>query len=214
MRRYELVAFDLDGVLVDTISSWVWVHNHYGTNNDKSLKAYERGEFDDWEFMRRDIALWTNVKGEVHIDEIEAILKTVPIMPGAKELVERLKAEGTRTAIVSGGLDILARRVAMEVGIEAYLANGLETDENGTLTGEGILRVELVDKGSPMLRLLAEMGVDPKRCAALGNSYIDIPMFEETTFGIAFDPHDERVERAADVVIKEKDLTLAIPHLV
>ena len=32
----SFVVFDLDGVLADTISSWVWIHEHFGVNNDVS----------------------------------------------------------------------------------------------------------------------------------------------------------------------------------
>jgi len=54
----RLVVFDMDGVLADVESSWVYVHRHFGVNNDHSLFAYLRGEIDDLEFIRRDINLW------------------------------------------------------------------------------------------------------------------------------------------------------------
>jgi len=212
--KFDLVAFDLDGVLVDTISSWVWVHRHFGLDNDAALARYEAGEIDDWEFMRHDIALWTSRQKGFCLSDLTRILDTVPIMPGAEELVRRLRKAGTKTAIVSGGLEPLAARVARTVGIDRCLANGLEADEDGRLLGDGILKVALNDKATPLLELLEEMGIAPERCAAVGNSYIDIPMFEVTGFGVAFDPHDERVRQAADVVIEEKDLTHAIQYLV
>ena len=62
--NYKFVAFDLDGVLVDTFSSWVWMHEYFGVNNDHSLFAYQRGEIDYLEFMRRDIQLWLEKKKE------------------------------------------------------------------------------------------------------------------------------------------------------
>ena len=64
---YKFVAFDLDGVLVDTFSSWVWMHKHFNVNNDHSLYAYQRGEIDYGEFMRRDIALWLENKKDMTI---------------------------------------------------------------------------------------------------------------------------------------------------
>lgn len=60
--KFKFVAFDLDGVLVDTFSSWVWMHKHFDVNNDHSLYAYQRGEIDYLEFMRRDIQLWLEKK--------------------------------------------------------------------------------------------------------------------------------------------------------
>ena len=46
MDRIRLVVFDMDGVLVDAYSSWVLVHQHYGTQNEDSLRAFLQGEID------------------------------------------------------------------------------------------------------------------------------------------------------------------------
>jgi len=99
-RQVRLAVFDMDGVLVDTESSWVLVHEHFGTNNDDSLRAFLRGEIDDLEFIARDVALWRRVRGEVRWDEVRDVLDSAPLVPGAVETLRRLRAEGVRTAIV------------------------------------------------------------------------------------------------------------------
>jgi len=211
--RFDLVAFDLDGVLVDTPSSWVSVHEHFGVNNDHSYQAYKRGEIDDNEFMRRDIALWHSVNAHVTLADIAEVLDAVPLMPGAVELVRELKALDVRTAIISGGLLPLAERVARQTGIEVVRANGLETDGDGYLIGQGILGVPLHDKGTPLRQVIADAGVDPQRVASIGNSYIDVGMFDESGLGIAFYPIDDQVREGADVVIEDKDLMKVLAHL-
>lgn len=211
--KFELVAFDLDGVLLDTISTWVWVHDHFGVNNDASLIAYLAGEIDDMEFMRRDIALWHRKKKDMHISDIERILADVPLMYGAEETMEFLKENLVKTAIVSGGIDIAANRVAERLGIDYVRANGLKTTHEGYLTGDGVLNVELCAKGKPLLCLLEELGVDRERCASVGNSAIDIPMFEVCRLGIAFNPSDDDVTNKADVVVHERDLRKILPYL-
>jgi len=209
----SLIVFDLDGVLVDVESSWVWVHEHFGKNNDTAYEEYKRGGIDDQEFMRRDIALWRLEKERLHIDEIREILNRVPLMPGLEETFEVIKKHGIRTAIVSGGLHLLAERVAGLVGIEMILANDLETDGVGYLTGEGILGVALNDKRTPFMRVMDEMKVPKERIMAVGNSYIDAPMLEEAGLGIAFNPMDKVVKEAADIVVRENDLTQILPYL-
>ncbi|RLF49941.1 MAG: haloacid dehalogenase [Thermoplasmata archaeon] len=208
------VAFDLDGVIVDTISSWVWVHDHFGVNNDASLEAYRRGEIDDREFMRRDIALWLEKMPDITIDYIKNVLKDIPIINGARETVSALKDKGIRTAIISGGLDIVARRVAKDLGIDYVLSNGLEVEPDGRLTGEGILRVELNKKGDALKRLLSVLDVDPRRVAAVGNCDIDIPMFELCGLSIAFNPEDYETEKAADFVVRSNDLRAILPYII
>ncbi len=209
----SFVVFDLDGVLVDTVSSWVWIHEHFGLNNDKSYYAYMNDEIDDHEFMRRDIALWLGKRNKMHIQEIEQILEGVPIMHGFYETMKCLRFLGIQTAIVSAGLENLALRVAKLGRIDHVLANALEIDEDGYLTGEGLLRVGLKGKGKAMTELLEEAGIEPKSVAAVGNGDIDIPMFKVSSLGIAFDPLDEQIREDADVVIINKDLTEILPYI-
>jgi phosphoserine phosphatase len=206
------VFFDMDGTLTDRISSWEWVHRHFGIDNRDSWEAFLRGDIDDLEFMRRDIARW-KARGPVPIEVIRRALDDIPLVAGARELVGALHARGTRTVIVTGGLDLLAERVCREVGIRDHVGNGLCHDEHGMLLDDGILRVPVNDKGQPVRRLLDELRVPPERAAAIGNSSQDVAMFRATGLGVAFDPLDEAVRREADVVIEEKDLRLAIPHL-
>ena len=89
----------------------------------------------------------------------------------------------------------------------------MPTGEDGRLTGQGILRCELVSKDIPLKNILEELDIAPEQCAAVGNSDIDIPMFEPCGLGIAFNSHCKRTNREADVSIHEKDLTLILPHL-
>ncbi len=210
---YRLVVFDMDGVLVDVESSWVYVHHHYGTNHDGGMEAYNRGEIDDHEFMHRDIEIWKSKKNPIHYTDIERIVATIPIMKGARETIKTLRENGVEVAIVSAGLMPLAKRLGKELGIEHLYANDLATDEEGYLIGKGVLGVELKNKGEPIDVLARKLGVERKSIAAVGNSYIDIPMFEKSGLGIAFNPSDEKIKQAAEVVIEKKDLREIIPHV-
>lgn len=211
---FKAVFFDMDGTLTDRISSWEWVHRHFGVDNRGSWEAFLRGEIDDAEFMRRDIALWKAAHPEkVHLERIRGALGEIPLVPGARELVDALHADGARTIIVTGGLDLLAERVCREVGIHEHVGNGLCADEHGYLLDEGILRVPVNDKGQPVRHLLQRLGLRPEETAAIGNSGQDVAMFQACGFGVAFDPIDDVVRKHADVVIEEKDLRRAIPHL-
>jgi phosphoserine phosphatase len=211
--KYKLVVFDFDGVIADTISSWVWVHDHFGVNNDASLELYLSDHIDDLEFMRRDIALWQNKKPNISIKDIEKILIDVPLMEGTQETINKLHENEIQTAIISGGLDIMVHRVAADLGIDYVLANGLDSNEDGTLTGEGILRVELKNKAGPMQKLLEHFNVKPSETAAVGNGHIDVPMFRYAGLKIAFNPDDEIVKNNADIIIEEKDLREILKYI-
>ncbi|MGC9553865.1 MAG: HAD family hydrolase [Thermoplasmatota archaeon] len=206
MPRYDLVALDMDGVLVDMRSSWRYIHTCFATDNRDTVQAYLRGDIGSREFMERDIALWRRAN-RCRAD-LEKAFDRVAIMPGARECIQALHEQGVATAIVSGGLDILARRIAAQTGIRHVLANGI----HGELEGS-IVRVPIEDKGTALRDLATKLGVPKERMAAVGNSRYDISMFEASGLGIAFNPCDQQVVEAADVVIKEKDLTRLLDYL-
>ncbi|MFO8110815.1 MAG: HAD family phosphatase [Thermoplasmata archaeon] len=206
--RFKLVVFDMDGVLVDINSSWSWIHQHFGVNNDESLKSYIQGDIDDKEFMRRDIALWLEKKPSLSKRDIEEVLKKVPIMKGCKECLETLRNQDYITAVVSGGIRALVKKVGVDY-FDWIMVNDIEEG----LTGEGVLEVPLNDKGKVFRSVLRKAGVSKEYTAAVGNSFIDVPMLKEAGFGIAFNPDDEEVCQAADVVVDEKDLRLILEYL-
>jgi phosphoserine phosphatase len=207
------VVFDMDGVLADVESSWVYVHRHFGVNNDHSLYAYLRGEIDDLEFIRRDIGLWKAKDPAVTSDKIRQVLKGVPIMPGAMEAVRGLRDIGVKTAIVSAGIDLLSERIAGELGIDRQVANGLMADRQGRLSGEGKLRVRLMDKGDAVVEVMKDFGVPRGEVVAVGNSKYDVSMFTKAGRGIAFLPADETVRDSADDVVDKKDLAQILRYV-
>ncbi len=207
---WNLVVFDMDGVLVDTHSSWRWVHDKFRVDNDKSLEAYMEGEITDLEFIRRDIELWRSIDPEISKEDITDILKDAPKMNGFNRSIPYI-GENFNTAIISGGLKPLAEHVGGK-HFDRIMANDIEERED-KLTGEGVLEVKLRDKGEAFERLLSDFGVDEDECVAIGNSHVDTPMIRKSGLGIAFNPADEEVIESADVIIEEKDLSLLLDHI-
>ncbi len=202
----RLVAFDMDGTLVDVSSSWAAVHAHFGVRNDEGLRRFLANEIDDGEFIQSDLALWHRHAPDLSLEALEAILDRIPLMPGADRLVSGLRARGIRTAIVSGGIDLLAHRVARELGIDLALANGFHVTDDGRLTGDGVVRVPIHGKEEVLATLQEQLGIDPSDTASVGNSEIDLGLFRRSRVGIAFLPEDEAVRRGATHVVTERDL--------
>jgi len=213
MDNLELVIFDMDGVLTDIISSWKYIHDYFNTSNERSVDDYLKGKIDDMEFIRRDASLWVEDGKPVTREKLVEILSDVPLMKGAKECINYLKNHNVKTAIVSAGLNILANRVAKDLGIDYVYSNGVKTDEEGRLNGVGILEVRLMHKDETVDKLSKQLKIPLEKIASVGNSCFDIPMFEISGFAIAFNPEDDCIKESANVIVKEKDLTGILPYI-
>jgi phosphoserine phosphatase len=205
--KVELVMFDMDGVLTDIVSSWKYIHDYFNTSNERSVNDYLKGNIDDMEFIRRDASLWKENGKSIKKDKLVEILSDVPLMKGAEKCINYLSENNIKTAIVSAGLDILADRVAKELGIDYVLANGIRTDTEGYLNGKGILGVKLMYKDKAVKSFAKKNKIPLERIVSVGNSCFDIPMFEITGLSIAFNPGDECTKKAADISVESKDLS-------
>jgi phosphoserine phosphatase len=202
----RLVCFDMDGVLIDVGSSWVMVHKAFGVTNEASLRSYLNGEFDDKEFIRRDASLWLRQKPKLRREDFEAIFQEPPFMAGVQQTIESLHERGIETAIVSGGVDIMAHNVAERLGIPRVAANGFVFDDEGHMTGEGIVRTPLNDKAAPLLRFAKESGIPLASVVAVGNSLPDVSMFDVAGRSIAFHPEDDYTREHATWTIEDGPL--------
>ncbi|MEM3437026.1 MAG: HAD-IB family phosphatase [Nitrososphaerales archaeon] len=168
-KKYKLVAFDLDGTLLVQKSSWNAIHEYFGTQSiaKKTFDLYCKGIIDYKEFMRRDIATWPK---PLHISKISEILSNLNLREEAKEVVEIIHKKGIETAIVSAGISLLANSVAKKLGIKYVYANELCTDEKGFLTGEGIMRVDLMFKHLALMELVESLDLSLSDCITVDDS--------------------------------------------
>lgn len=209
----DLVLLDMDGTLVDELSSWEWVHHTLGVSNEDNWKAYQAGEMDDHEFTRADLDLWLQARPDLHVRDVEEALEQAPLMEGVHVLADALAAAGAVTAIVSGGLDLLARDVAGIMDLDLYAANGFRATEDGRVTSDPVIRVPVRDKESAARALREALDVPRHRTAAMGNTRHDVTMFRQAGRSVAFAPADDEVRAAADHVVPSRDLADAVGPL-
>lgn len=211
----DVVVFDCDGVLVDAVSSWRTLHDAFGTDNALNLNRFIRGEISDVEFMRSDIQMWKAVQNPIHRDELFRAYAGVKLMPGAREVVERLLSEGVFVAIVSAGVDLFVSSIASMLKVDDWIANGFVFDNEGYLTDEGVCRLHATGKGEVITRLLEMNGLTAEGCVSVGDSEMDLSMHVEGSRFIGFNPSRESsftaFENAGVPVVVEKDLRSILP---
>lgn len=135
----------------------------------------------------------------------ECLATRIAMMPGAKVLVETLKAKGCRTILVTGGFHQFADPIAEQLGFERVVANRLEVSR-GKLTG-GLVG-GITDSGVKKAVLLEEAGQLGQGTISLatGDGANDIPMLQAATYGIAY-AAKPKARAAADGWVDRGDLT-------
>jgi phosphoserine phosphatase len=215
--RPDVVVFDCDGVLVDAVSSWRTLHDAYGTDNGLNLNRFIRGEITDVEFMRSDIQMWKAVVNPIHRDDLFRAYAGVALMPGAREVVERLKEAGIFVAIVSAGVDLFVSSIAGMLQVDDWIANGFVFDDQGYLTDEGVCRLHATGKGEVISKLLKMNGLKAAKCVSVGDSEMDLSMHVAGSRFIGFNPSRassvDAFEHAGVPVVVEKDLRAILPLL-
>jgi phosphoserine phosphatase len=167
-----------------------------------------QGELDFESALRERVRLLADLE-EAAISE--CLATRIAPMPGARVLVETLKAKGCRTVLVTGGFHSFADPVAEQLGFERVVANRLDI-AGGRLTG-GLVG-PITDSAVKKAVLLEEMALlgEGATSLATGDGANDIPMLEAATYGMAFRAKP-KARDAADGWIDLGDLTAILELL-
>ncbi len=203
----------MDGTLLRERSCWEYIHRHFGVDNTEMLKLYMEHKISDQEFAESDIRLWKeNSDEKVNESYINSILDEIKPIEGAEELIHALQKNGVKTAILSGGIKYLANKWAEKWNMECAIANRIVDDEDGNL--KAIIESSGHAKGPIMDQLLEKMGFTKEEVASVGDTNVDIPLFQRSGLGIAVNTDDERVISEADYHLKENNLRKLIPVII
>ncbi len=207
-RDIRLAGFDMDGTVLEHNSSWVAIHKHFGTEHSgaASLRLYTEGKIGYREFMRRDISSWPS--GVTRAD-IKEILSGYKLRREAPRVFEELRERRIKTALVTSGIDILAREVAEELKIDYWVANGLRFDGGGVLMPKGVGRVDPTRKDLAYRRLLSKVGIRAKDTIAVGDTIYDLAFLKSAGLGFML-AHTTRVPD--DGIIHIDSLTEIFDH--
>lgn len=118
------------------------------------------------------------------------------LYPGAREFVQRCRAEGHEVVLVSGALDFLMERLRRHVGATGFIANRLEF-KDGYATGRLLRPVVAGPEKARLIREWArERAIDLGECFAYSDSYSDVPMLSVVGHPCAVNP-DLRLSKLA-----------------
>jgi phosphoserine phosphatase len=204
-------VFDVDGTLTKHSSIWWRIHELFGTTVEGKMyyDQYFAGKISYDQWADYDAALWKDKPVETVMETVRA----AKLVPGAEDTISLLRENGIETAILSGGLDIMADHIGHLLGIDYVLTNKLH-QRNGLLTGTVENLVAWGDKARVIQKINDYFGVSLEDTAFIGDGRNDVSVFEVVGLSIAFNPEDQEVADAADVVIREDDLRSILPFII
>lgn len=201
-RRKRLLVADMDSTILqnetlDELADYAGFGERVAAITERSM----RGEIDFGMALRERVALLEGLS----LDALAETAKRMRLMPGARELVRTMRANGAYTALASGGFRYFTGQVARDVGFHEDVANVL-LDDGAALTG----RVEepIFDRESKrktLERLISERGIDAADSLAVGDGANDLAMIGLAGLGVAY--------RAKPVVAAAADARIAVGDL-
>ena len=203
-RRKKMLLADMDSTMIqqeciDELADEAGVGAHVADITARAMN----GELDFEAAIDERVGL---LKG---LDEgiIDHVLKTrITFMPGGRELVQTMKANGGYGALVSGGFTAFTAKVAGELGFDENRANTLEVAD-GTLTGK-VVRPILGQQAKldALGDITARLGIAFEDVLAVGDGMNDLLMLSNAGTGVALHGKPALQEKC-DVRVNHGDLT-------
>ena len=206
--RVEAIAFDLDGVIVDSEVVWDevrerYIREHGGRYDTEAQRAMMGMSSTEWSAYIHDELGVSASAEQINADVVELMAATyrehLPLVRGAREAVVRMAAS------LPLGLASSSNRALIDLVLE--LAK-LAAFFRATVSSEEVAR----GKPAPdvYLEVARRLDVSPVRCVAVEDSHAGIGSAKAAGMRVVaipnphYPPDDESL-RAADVVIRSID---------
>jgi HAD superfamily hydrolase (TIGR01509 family) len=209
----DAVIFDLDGVLLDSEAAWRdakrdLVEEWGGVWKDEASRAMLGMSAPEWSAYMRDELRVDRDPREIDADVVRRLLAgyhaRLPLLPGAREAVERLAARWPLGLASSSNLEVI--EVVMESGgFAPFFETWVSSEE--------------VARGKPapdvFLEAARRLGADPARTAAIEDSHNGILSAKDAGMTVValpnheFPPGDDAVAEADLVLDALDELTVA-----
>ena len=183
-RHRKLLVADMDSTMItieciDELADYAGIKPQIAEVTERAM----RGELDFEEALRSRVALLAGLSADV---VQQCLRERVVVMPGARELVGQIHANGGYAVLVSGGFTHFAEPVGELIGFDRVVANQLGFT-NGALNGrvDGPI-VGAQTKRETLFDVLAEKGWTVAESLAVGDGANDIPMIEAAGLGVAY----------------------------
>lgn len=203
-RRKKILIADMDSTMiqqecVDELADEAGVGEYVASITARAMN----GEIGFEGALRERVGLLRGLPVSV----IEHVIATrIELMPGGRELVGTMKANGAWCALVSGGFVDFTSRIAEQIGFQENRANRL-SQTDGKLTGEVVEPIlGRQAKADALMEISGRLGLEPADAIAVGDGANDLTMLDLAGTGVALHAKPA-VAAQADIRIDHNDLT-------
>ncbi|MDP2410871.1 MAG: phosphoserine phosphatase SerB [Pseudolabrys sp.] len=203
-RRKKLFLADMDSTMIaqeciDELAAFVGLKDHVAAITERAM----RGEIEFEPALRERVALLRNLPVTTVNEVIE---KHITLTPGARTLVQTMRAHGAYTCLVSGGFTLFTQSIAAMIGFDETRANTLVLDGD-RLAGTVVEPIFGRDaKRATLIELRTKLDLAPDDTLATGDGANDLAMIAEAGLGVAYHAKP-KVAQAAAARIDHGDLT-------
>ncbi len=173
----DIICLDLEGVLVPEI--WIAFAKESGI---PELTRTTRDEPDYDKLMKWRIGILK--EHGLGLKEIQATIKKIDPIPGAKEFLDKLRAM-TQVIIISDTFTQFATPLMEKLGWPTIFCNSLEVAESGEITG---FKMRTKESKLATVKALQSIGFDT---IASGDSFNDLAMIKASKAGFLFKSTDK-----------------------
>ena len=182
-RRKRMLLADMDSTMIrqeciDELAELAGVGAHVREITARAMN----GELDFEGALRERVGLLKGLDAGV-IDRVYD--ERISFMPGGRELIATMTADGAYCALVSGGFTAFTQKVAGALGFHEHRANTLAVAE-GRLTGvavDPILGREA--KVAALVEIADRLGIEHEAVIAVGDGANDLGMLKLAGMGVA-----------------------------
>ncbi|MHB1219516.1 MAG: phosphoserine phosphatase SerB [Alphaproteobacteria bacterium] len=202
-RRKRLFVADMDSTMItseslDELAAYAGVKDAVAALTARAMN----GEIDYRGSLRARVAMLKGLK----LSAMAEVAAHIEATPGARALVQTMRAHGAYTLLVTSGFRYFSSRVRDALGFDGDVSNELEIDGDslaGTVV-EPILNRD--GKREALERAAAERGIPLDAALAVGDGANDLDMLARAGLGVAFRAKPV-VAAAARARVDHADLT-------
>ena len=216
-RRYDLVAFDVDGTLVhhpEEKTIWEVLNRRFTGADDQNAvrwELYKQGRLSYAEWVALDVEGWQRA-GATRETMIEG-MEGLHLVAGARETLGTLKSAGMRLAVISGTLDLLLDAVFPDHPFDEVYTNRVAFDSEGRIASWQATPFDMDGKGVAFRAIAMREEIPLSRCAFVGDHANDLAAARLAGLAVAFNPKSAELEASSHAVVRSNDLRDILPHL-